>query len=141
MEAGYFADAAIVGVGATLFMDIWALLLKFAFKVPLANYCLIGRWIGHMPEGTFMHANIAAASQKRAQCSISWAPQPLKRRLRACPPLAAMLATALAGRSPSRAGRRRGQDSRHARRIVVARTPQRSGAIASIGLDSIRGSL
>ena len=53
-------------------MDIWALLLKFAFNVPLANYCLVGRWVGHMPEGTFMHANIAAASQKRSECTVGW---------------------------------------------------------------------
>ena len=41
-------------------MDAWALLLKHAFSIPLANYCLVGRWLGHMPEGTFVHAKSPA---------------------------------------------------------------------------------
>lgn len=61
-----------VGVGATLFMDVWALLLKRAFGVPSANYCLVGRWFCHMPEGTFTHASIANASQKRFECGVGW---------------------------------------------------------------------
>ena len=71
-EATHFLGAAVVGLGATLFMDVWALLLKRAFNIPPANYCLIGRWFCHMPEGTFMHANIAAASQKRSECTVGW---------------------------------------------------------------------
>ena len=38
-------------MGATLVMDVWALLLKRAFNIPSANYCLVGRWFRHMPEG------------------------------------------------------------------------------------------
>jgi DUF2938 family protein len=71
-EATYFAIAVVVGLGATLFMDVWALFLKRAFGVPLANYCLVGRWLQHMPEGTFMHASIAAAPQKAAECMVGW---------------------------------------------------------------------
>lgn len=71
-EATYFVSAIVVGLGATLFMDIWALMLKHAFNMPLANYCLVGRWIGHMSEGTFMHASIAAAAQKRSECTVGW---------------------------------------------------------------------
>ena len=71
-EATYFLAAAAVGLGATLFMDLWALLIKHAFGVPLANYCLVGRWLSHMREGKFMHVSIAAASQKRAECSVGW---------------------------------------------------------------------
>ena len=67
-----FVLAIVVGLGATLFMDIWALVMKRAFSVPLANYCLIGRWICHMPEGTFTHANIAAASQRPSECLVGW---------------------------------------------------------------------
>ena len=71
-EAAYFLGTVIVGLGATLFMDLWALFLKRALNIPPANYCLVGRWLGHMPEGTFMHANIAAASQKRSECAVGW---------------------------------------------------------------------
>jgi hypothetical protein len=68
----YLFAAVAVGLGATLFMDIWALFLKHAFSTPSANYCLVGRWFRHMPEGTFMHASIANASQKRFECTVGW---------------------------------------------------------------------
>ncbi|HKS94784.1 MAG TPA: DUF2938 domain-containing protein [Terriglobia bacterium] len=71
-EVTYFVGAVIVGLGATLFMDLWALLLTRAFSMPSANYCLVGRWLCHMPEGTFMHASIASAPQKRAECTVGW---------------------------------------------------------------------
>jgi hypothetical protein len=71
-EASNFLGAVVVGLGATLFMDVWALLLKRAFSIPLANYCLVGRWLRYMPEGTFVHASIAAASEKRSECAVGW---------------------------------------------------------------------
>lgn len=71
-EAPYLLGAVIVGLGATLFTDLWALFLKCAFSIPSANYCLVGRWFRHMPEGTFMHASIANASQKRFECTVGW---------------------------------------------------------------------
>jgi Protein of unknown function (DUF2938) len=71
-EAAYLVGAVAVGIGATLFMDLWALFLKRAFNVPAGNYCLVGRWLRHMPEGTFMHASIASAPQKRFECAVGW---------------------------------------------------------------------
>jgi hypothetical protein len=53
-------------------MDLWALFLKHAFGIPSANYCLVGRWLRYMPEGTFMHTSIAAAPQKRCECTVGW---------------------------------------------------------------------
>ena len=71
-EAPNFLGAVAVGLGATLFMDLWALFLKRAFSIPSANYCFVGRWFRHMPEGTFMHASIANASHKRFECTVGW---------------------------------------------------------------------
>ena len=71
-DATYFLSAVVVGLGATLFMDVWALFMKRALSIPLANYCLVGRWLRYMPEGTFMHASIAAAPQKAAECTVGW---------------------------------------------------------------------
>ena len=53
-------------------MDFWNLLLKRAFGIPSLNYCLLGRWLRHMPAGTFRHANITAAPQKPAECTVGW---------------------------------------------------------------------
>jgi cytochrome b561 len=53
-------------------MDIWALFLKRMFSIPSADYCLVGRWLRHMPEGKLMHVSIAAAPQKRSECTVGW---------------------------------------------------------------------
>ncbi|HET9211647.1 MAG TPA: DUF2938 domain-containing protein [Thermoanaerobaculia bacterium] len=69
LEASYIWGAIAVGVGATLVMDLWNLFLKRAFGIPSLNYCLLGRWLLHMPGGTFRHASIAAAPPKRFECT------------------------------------------------------------------------
>lgn len=70
IEASDIFGAIAVGIGATLFMDLWNLFLKRAFNIPSLNYCLLGRWILHMPGGTFWHPNISAAPQKPLECKI-----------------------------------------------------------------------
>src|SRR5437764_527562 len=68
----YLPSAVVIGLGATLFIDLWALFLKRAFGTPSANYCLVGRWFRHMSEGRFMHANIANSTQKSFECAAGW---------------------------------------------------------------------
>jgi hypothetical protein len=62
----------LIGLGATLTMDLWALFLKRAFKIASPNYCLVGRWLRYLPGGTFRHSNIASAPQKSAECIVGW---------------------------------------------------------------------
>lgn len=64
--------AIAVGIGATLVMDLWGLFLKRGFNIPAPNYCFVGRWLRHMPEGTFRHNSIAAAARKPAECIVGW---------------------------------------------------------------------
>ena len=66
----YLLGAVAIGIGATLVMDLWNLFLKRAFGIPSLNYCLLGRWLGHMPGGTLRHANIAAAAAKPFECAL-----------------------------------------------------------------------
>jgi len=72
VEAGYIVAAAGIGIGATLLMDLWNLFLKRAFSIPSLNYCFLGRWLRHIPEGTLKHASIAAAPPKRFECAVGW---------------------------------------------------------------------
>ena len=65
-------SATLIGLGATLTTDLLALFLKLAFKITAPNYCLVGRWLRYMPEGTFKHSNIAFAPQKSAECTVGW---------------------------------------------------------------------
>ncbi|HSE46969.1 MAG TPA: DUF2938 domain-containing protein [Gemmatimonadales bacterium] len=64
--------AIAMGLGATLIMDLWNLFLKRAFSIPSLNYCLLGRWVSHMPSGTFRHARIATAPAKPHECTVGW---------------------------------------------------------------------
>ena len=71
-EATYLSGAVVVGLGATLFMDVWALFLKRAFNVRSLDYCLLGRWVLYIPHGTIVHANIGATPAKPHECKVGW---------------------------------------------------------------------
>jgi Protein of unknown function (DUF2938) len=72
LEASDILGAIAVGIGATLVMDLWNLFLKRTFSIPSLNYCLLGRWIRHMPEGTLRHASITAPPPKSLECTVGW---------------------------------------------------------------------
>lgn len=65
-------SAILMGLGATLTFDLWALFLKYAFRTAPSNICLVGRWILYMPAGIFKHSDITATLQKRVECTIGW---------------------------------------------------------------------
>jgi hypothetical protein len=62
--------AVAIGLGASVVMDLWNLFLRRVFGIPSLSYCLLGRWIGHMPSGKVRHASIAAAAPVRFECLI-----------------------------------------------------------------------
>ena len=70
IEAKHIVGAFAIGIGATLIMDLWNLFLKRMFSFQSLNYCLLGRWFCHMPEGTFRHASIANAPEKPFECTV-----------------------------------------------------------------------
>jgi hypothetical protein len=72
IEAHAIAGAIAIGVGATLVMGLWNLFLKRTFGIPSLNYCLLGRWLRHIPGGTLRHASMSAASQQPFECTIGW---------------------------------------------------------------------
>lgn len=72
LEPRQLAFAIPMGLGATLLIDLWALFLKRAFAVASLDFCLLGRWVLHMPGGTFIHERISAAEPKRYECVAGW---------------------------------------------------------------------
>lgn len=64
--------ALLVGIGATLVMDLWALLLKHVFAIPSLDYAMVGRWIGHLPRGRLVHAGIGKAPAVAGERAIGW---------------------------------------------------------------------
>jgi hypothetical protein len=72
IEASDVPGAVAIGIGATLVMDLWNLFVKRTFGIPSLDYCLLGRWLRHMPEGTLRHVSITTAHQKPFECTVGW---------------------------------------------------------------------
>lgn len=62
----------LIGMGATMVTDVWAIARKRVFGIAAPNYGLVGRWLGHMRRGHFGHASIAAAPPVRGERAIGW---------------------------------------------------------------------
>jgi hypothetical protein len=69
---GSIGAAAAIGIGATITMDLWNLFLKRAFGIPSLDYRLLGRWVGHLTNGTVRHARITAAPPITFECQLGW---------------------------------------------------------------------
>lgn len=65
-------QATLIGAGATLIMDIWAIILLRVFNIPSLGFCLVGRWLGHMLQGKFKHEKITLSSKRPAECTVGW---------------------------------------------------------------------
>ena len=65
-------SAIVIGVGATAVMDLWGLVRKQLLNVPAPDYGMVGRWIGYMPQGRFVHESIAASTPIRGEQLIGW---------------------------------------------------------------------
>jgi hypothetical protein len=70
-EVEFVLRAVLIGVGATMVMDLWALLLE-KFGVPALNLAFLGRWLGHLPEAKWIHPSIAKAAPVRGERLIGW---------------------------------------------------------------------
>lgn len=62
-----------MGVGATLAIDLWNLLLRRVFGVASLSNCVLGRWLCYMPAGTFRHRSLATAPPRPHECAIGLA--------------------------------------------------------------------
>ncbi|MGO4740339.1 DUF2938 domain-containing protein [Bosea sp. 2KB_26] len=68
----FVARAVMIGVGATIVMDLWAVFLKRVFSIPSLGYQVVGRWLASMPSGKFRHDNILKAAPVPGEGAIGW---------------------------------------------------------------------
>ena len=64
--------AVLIGIGGTVVLDLWAAFMQRVFNVPATNWAMVGRWVGHMPRGHFMHENIGKAAPVSGEHAIGW---------------------------------------------------------------------
>lgn len=63
--------AAGIGIGATMVMDLWLMLLKRLGRKTL-NFAFIGRWAGHVLRGKVAHRAIAQAAPIQGELALGW---------------------------------------------------------------------
>lgn len=61
----------LMGAGATLCMDLWAMLLR-RFGITSLDFALLGRWVGHMPRGRWFHESIAKSPPVAHERVLGW---------------------------------------------------------------------
>lgn len=67
-----FWRGAVIGIGATVLMDIWAIVLYRVFGQPKANWAPAGRWFWHLGRGKVFHENIADAEPYANEFALGW---------------------------------------------------------------------
>ncbi len=72
MTEDFIRLALLIGIGATLVMDIWAFLQKRLFGIPSLDYAMVGRWLGHLPRGQFVHSPIGKSAPVFGEALIGW---------------------------------------------------------------------
>ena len=66
-----FFQALCLGIGATIVMDIWLLILKI-FKIPTLNFAFLGRWVGWIFQGKLVHHSIAKSPPMKGEYLLGW---------------------------------------------------------------------
>jgi Protein of unknown function (DUF2938) len=61
----------LIGAGATLIMDVWGAVLR-RFGIPSLRFELLGRWVGNLPRGRWIHEDIARTPPVRGERVIGW---------------------------------------------------------------------
>ena len=65
------APVVLIGIGATVAMDAWLLLLA-RLGVATLNFAFIGRWVAHVARGTWSHDAISKATPVRGELALGW---------------------------------------------------------------------
>lgn len=62
----------IAGVIATAVLDGWQQVCRLALGIPITDWGLIGRWVGHFREGRFSHRDIGKAKPVVGERPLGW---------------------------------------------------------------------
>ncbi|PJI84570.1 Protein of unknown function (DUF2938) [Yoonia maricola] len=72
MVLSFYANAVLIGIGATAFMDLVALAQRYFLAQQSLNYAMVGRWLGHVLRGRFVHRPISASEPVILERAIGW---------------------------------------------------------------------
>lgn len=69
---GITIHTILIGVGATMAMDLWKFFLQKTFNLNSLDLGLLGRWIGHCVKGKFFHSPIVHSAVIPGEIIIGW---------------------------------------------------------------------
>lgn len=72
MDISIWLQTILVGIGATVIMDAWALLQKRLLGIPSLNYALVARWVVLIPRGKLIHRPIMATPPVKGEVFFGW---------------------------------------------------------------------
>jgi hypothetical protein len=67
-----FWRSVVIGIGATVLMDIWAIVLAKATGGSLPNWAPVGRWFWHLGKGKVFHDDIGKAAPYEHELALGW---------------------------------------------------------------------
>ena len=67
-----FLSTVLTGVGASLLMDAWTVIRHRWLGIPPLDFAMVGRWIGHMPRGRYVHHPISASRSIVGERALGW---------------------------------------------------------------------
>jgi hypothetical protein len=70
--AEFIVRAILIGAGATIVLDGWALVTTRAYGTPAPRWDLVGRWIAGIPRGRFVQENLGQTPPVRGELAIGW---------------------------------------------------------------------
>lgn len=62
----------LIGIGATIIMDLWALILAAMPGQARPNWGLVGRWFWHLRHGQIFHDDISDAKPYKHEVALGW---------------------------------------------------------------------
>lgn len=68
----YYLSILFIGIASTIFIDIYALVLKKIFKISSLDFKYVGRWFMTCIEGQIFHSNILQSPEKKGEKWVGW---------------------------------------------------------------------
>jgi hypothetical protein len=65
-------QGVLIGVIATLGMDIWAAVVKYVFRLPTVDWARVGRWLGHTSRRIFDDRPTLNSAAIPNELAIGW---------------------------------------------------------------------
>ena len=71
--ANLVVSGILMGLVATILMDLWAVTLQRLAGVPTPNWSMVGRWCVEVSRGRVFHDDIASVEEVAGEKQIGWA--------------------------------------------------------------------